>query len=321
MSSKERGEQDGASAGPAWHKALRRGDPAVAATTDRYSDGHPLDDVHYLECKLILKPDRFTAAKTFFNYGAIVEKSAAALGIALNNSGVTLNPRLREVLFLDTPDFHLYNNAFILRRRTPYHLGFPAGEPEIVFKFRHPDMATAARLDVRPNIAGQYRIKFKAEALPLKDMVGGYRLLYSHNVQLGLSALAQGERTSMAALADVFPCMASLARVSAGHIELVNQTIVEEVLQDLGTLDFGKDVTANANIALWRERGLHRPLCAEFAFQARFQRRDELHQKAVRRAQAFFVALQEAGRDWLSLGTTKTGLVYRLGSKPVSAQE
>ena len=25
----------------------------------KYSDGHPLDDVHYLECKIILKPDRF----------------------------------------------------------------------------------------------------------------------------------------------------------------------------------------------------------------------------------------------------------------------
>ena len=25
-----------------------------------YSDGHPLDEVHYLECKIILKSDRFT---------------------------------------------------------------------------------------------------------------------------------------------------------------------------------------------------------------------------------------------------------------------
>jgi hypothetical protein len=30
-----------------------------------YSDGHPLDDIQYLECKLILKPDRFTSAKVF----------------------------------------------------------------------------------------------------------------------------------------------------------------------------------------------------------------------------------------------------------------
>jgi hypothetical protein len=26
-----------------------------------YSDGHPLDEVRYLECKLILKPDHFSS--------------------------------------------------------------------------------------------------------------------------------------------------------------------------------------------------------------------------------------------------------------------
>ena len=34
-----------------------------------YCDGHPLDEVQYLECKLILKPDRFTSAKVFQEYG------------------------------------------------------------------------------------------------------------------------------------------------------------------------------------------------------------------------------------------------------------
>ena len=45
---------------------------------------------------------------------------------------------------MDTADFHLYNNAFILRRRIAYEDGFPTGEPEIVFKFRHPDLQKAA---------------------------------------------------------------------------------------------------------------------------------------------------------------------------------
>jgi hypothetical protein len=100
---------------------------------------------------------------------------------------VVLKPELREVQFLDTADFRLYNNAFILRRRVSYEDDFPVGYPEIVFKFRHPDMQKAAELDVRPNIAGNYRIKFKAEALPLRDRVGGFRLLFSHNAQFSLS--------------------------------------------------------------------------------------------------------------------------------------
>jgi len=54
-------------------------------------------------------------------------------------------PEIREVLFLDTADFGLYNNAFILRRRIRYEDGFPSGDPEIVFKFRHPDMPQRRR--------------------------------------------------------------------------------------------------------------------------------------------------------------------------------
>jgi hypothetical protein len=162
-----------------------RSQPAPLADSNQgqYSDGHPLDEVQYLECKLILKPDRFTAAKVFLDYGKLVAKTAKEFGVGFVNKGVVLKPAIREVVFLDTADFRLYNHAFILRQRIAYESGFPAGEPEIVFKFRHSDMQKAAELDVRPNIAGNYRIKFKAEALPLKDQVGGYRLLFSHNSQ------------------------------------------------------------------------------------------------------------------------------------------
>ena len=287
----------------------------------KYSDGGPLDEVQYLECKLILKPDRFTAAKTFFEYGKLVARTAKDFGIDFVNKDVVLKPQIREVLFLDTADFQLYNHAFILRRRMSYEDGFPTGEPEIVFKFRHPDMQKAAEQDVRPKIAGNYRIKFKAEALPLKDQAGGYRLLFSHNVQFPLSQAPEGDRTSMGTLARVFPPLAALKTSATDTVELVNQTIVEEVLQDLGELDFGKDVTANSNIAIWRERGTHHALCGEFAFQAKFKRRDELHEKAMDRCRKFFVALQQSGRDWLSLGTTKTGLVYRLKGNPPQSHE
>jgi hypothetical protein len=287
----------------------------------QYSDGSPLDEVHYLECKLILKPDPFTTAKAFFEYGKLAARAAKEFGIVFKNDGVVLKPQIREVMFWDTGDFRLYNHAFILRRRIAYEDGFPTGEPEIVFKYRNPDLQKTAELDMRPNIAGNYRIKFKAEALPLKDQVGGYRLLFSHNVQFPLSQAPEGDRMSLGMLARVFPGLAHLVVSGDDRIELVNQTIVEEVLQDLGVLDFGKGVTAGSNIAIWRERGTHRPLCGEFAFQAKFNRRDELHDKAVDRCKQFFIGLQQSGRNWLSLGTTKTGLVYRLHGNPPQSHE
>jgi hypothetical protein len=302
-------------------KYRSRSAPVTDSKESQYSDGHPLDEVQYLECKLILKPDRFTAAKVFLDYGKLVAKTAKEFGVGFTNKGVVLKPAIREVAFLDTADFRLYNNAFILRQRIAYESGFPAGEPEIVFKFRHDDMQKAAQLDVRPNFAGNYRIKFKAEALPLKDEVGGYRLLFSHNAQFPLSQAPEGDRQSMGTLARVFPALAGLKTSDTDRVDLVNQTIVEEVLQDLGVLDFGKGITAESNIGIWRERGTHHPLCGEFAFEAKFKRRDEVHEKAIHRCQQFFIALQQSTHDWLFLSTTKTGLVYRLNGNPPQSHE
>jgi hypothetical protein len=298
-------------------EAQRELTPRVKPGT--YSDGHPLDTVHYLESKLILKPDRFVAPPSFHDFGKLVGRAAEKLDIDFSTAGSKdLRPRIREVVFLDTKDFSLYNNSFILRRRIAYEDGFPVGNPEIVFKFRHPDLQTAAEMDVRPNILGEYRIKFKAEALPLKEKLGGYRLLYSHNVEFEL--LREMYSASMATLAEFFPALTKLKK-SAKKVELVNHTIVEEVLQDLGVLDFGKGVTAKSNAALWRERGDHKLLVGEFAFECKFKRGDELADKALDRVRRFFILLQDIAGDWISLGTTKTGIVYRLKGNPPQSHE
>jgi hypothetical protein len=290
-------------------------------TPGQYEDGTPLHQVQFLECKIILKPDRFDSLHSFAEYAKLVKRTALAAGVEFSDEKASARPEIREVLFLDTANYALYNHAFILRRRIRYEDGFPVGEPEIVFKFRHPDIQTAASLDVRPKLPGKYDIKFKAEALPLKDRIGSYRLLFSHNVQFPLSQAPDGDRTSMKTLTHVFPCLASVLKTPADRVELVNQTVVEEVLQDLGTLSFGKGMAAKFNVAIWRERGFHRPLVGEFAFQLKFQSRDELHDKPLDRAKRFFIALQEDGRDYVSPGTTKTGVVYRLKGNPPQAHE
>jgi hypothetical protein len=301
-------------------------DPRTTRVADlkpgQYNDGGPLDDIQYLECKLILKPDRFTSPKGFKEYGKLVAQAAKECGVGFDTAAAKASrPAIREVLFLDSDEFRLYNNAFILRRRVQFEDGFPKGEPEVVFKFRHPDQQQAAEIDVRPNIPGEYRIKFKAEALPLKDRLGGYRLLFSHNVQFPLSSLPSGDRMAMEKLAEMFPAMKTLKRSKGERVSLVNQTFVEEVLQDLGVLDFGKGVTADANVALWRTRGEHQPLVGEFAFQVKFKRRQEVHDKARERCAKLFIRLQQISASWIYLGATKTAMVYRLKGNPPQAHE
>ena len=288
----------------------------------KYADGLPLHEVQYLESKIILRPNGFTSRKSLVDFGRLLRRPARAAGVGFEPCDIADQPlQIREVLFLDTEDFRLYNNAFILRRRVPYSEGFPIGDPEIVFKFRHPDIQKAAETDVRPQIFGDYRIKFKAEALPLKDGLGGMRLLFSHNVEFGLSAIHEGDANSMDTLVNLLPVLGSLKRTPGEKIELVCGTIVEEVLQDVAVLDFGKGITAMANVALWRSRGDHRPLVGEFAFQIKFKRREEVNAKALKRAETFFLTLQDEVRDWIALGATKTGVVYRLKGNPPRAHE
>jgi hypothetical protein len=301
-------------------KAEKPAAPLLTSPDGVYTDGEPFDKVQYLEAKLILKPDGFTSVRAFRDFGRIVQRTAKRLGVGfIEDPSTELRPEVREIVFGDTEDFRLYNNAFILRRRVSYVDGFPVGDPEIVFKFRHPDEKAATELDVRPKIAGKYRIKFKAEALPLKDRAGGYRILFSHNCQFALSQAKAGDRQSMATLSRVFPALAKLKKSDEEHVTLVNGGIVEEVLLPLGTLDFGAGTMAKCDVSLWRTRGEHKSLVGEFAFQAKFDRRESVSQKSRQLGAQFYMALQEQVADMLALGVTKTGMVYRLkGNEPTS---
>ena len=296
------------------------GSAAAAPAISAYADGAPLDKVTYLEAKLILKPDRFTSVQSFRDFGKIVKQVAKKVGVGfIADPNADRRPEVREIVFGDTSDFRLYNNAFILRRRISYLDGFPAGDPELVFKFRHPDEQTATAVDVRPKIAGAYRIKFKAEVLPLKDRVGSYRILYSHNCQFGLSQMHDADKTSMGTLTRVFPALASIKKSDEERVSLVNQGIVEEILLPLGQLDFAKGNVGKCDIALWRTRGEHKPLVGEFAFQVQFPSRESVAEKSKKLAAQFYITLQQNVQDWLALGVTKTGMVYRLqGNEPQS---
>jgi len=285
-----------------------------------YLDGAPMDNITYLEAKLILKPDRFTSVESFRQFGKLVQKVAKRSGVGfIEDAESGLRPQIREITFGDTPDFRLYNNAFILRRRICYVDGFPVGDPEIVVKYRHPDEKTAAAVDIRPHIAGKYRIKFKAEALPLKDQVGGYRILYSHNCQFGLSQMHEADRVSMKTLVRVIPALSALKKSDDEVVGLVNEGIVEEVLLPLGQLDFGKGLVGKCDISLWRTRGEHKSLVGEFAFQLKFPSRELIAAKQKKLVAQFYVNLQLEVKDWLALGVTKTAMVYRLkGNEPQS---
>ena len=173
---------------------------------------------------------------------------------------------------------------------------------------------------MQPDIAGKYQVKFKAEALPLKDDVGGFRILYSHNCQFGLSQMHEGDRLSMWGLGQSFPGLAALKKYEDEASKLVNEAIVEEVLLALGQLDFGRGMVAKCDIGLWRTRGEHKQLVGEFASRCSSPAQ-AVAEKQKKLAAQFYVSLQNEVKDWLALGVTKTGMVYRLKGNPPQSHE
>src|SRR5262245_48862582 len=64
-----------------------------------YSDGHPLDEVHYLECKIILKPDRFTSPRSFLDFGKLVRSVADESDVGFSTAHLAgQKPQIREVV-------------------------------------------------------------------------------------------------------------------------------------------------------------------------------------------------------------------------------
>src|SRR5262244_1281680 len=66
----------------------------------------------------------------------------------------------------------------------------------------------------------------------------------------------------MATLAQVFPALEPLKTSDTDRVELVNETIVEEVLQDLGELDFGRGGIASRTLPSGASGALTAPCVA-----------------------------------------------------------
>ncbi len=290
--------------------AALQGKPAWDAT---------MDDLHYREYKILLRPEKFFASTQFEAFWDAVSHIAKKNDVGITTNKNAFHRLVREVLFYDTPRYDLYRNAFILRKRTFYEDGWPQNDHELTVKFRHADLSKAAEVDMTPHLNGRAQIKFKEEILPLKDQLGGMRSLYSHNCVLTSPNIVLNQ--GLKHISDVFPPMNAIDTSPDTEINLVNNVAVEEIQVDVGTFDFGHGLEAKATIAIWRNRASEQSLIGEFAFQAKFSHIEDLHRKAKERSEHFFRAVQMNAPDWVALGTTKTAMVYGIGNTVVQHNE
>jgi hypothetical protein len=277
------------------------------------------DVVQYREYKLLLSAERFSQSQQFHKFWKITRRVAKELGIAIRKRGKPMETHLREVIFFDTPKFRLYNNGFILRRRTFYAHGVPQPEHELTLKFRDPDLKTTAQVDVRPLPPGINVVKLKEEVLLPYDQIEGMRMIYSHSCELDTPnpILTQ----NFGAACEVFPALVRTGAKAKTVLSVVNGIAIEEVLVNFGEIDFGGKMTAKATLAIWRNRMTQERFIGEYGFQLKFQTPEDFHGRPKELSEAFYLGLQREAPGWIQMGTTKTAMIYRMGKTPVVSHE
>jgi hypothetical protein len=292
---------------------------------DKHISKHPetkhlSDDViHYREYKILLRPDRFTSRQGFMQFWDTVHGTVRKFDLKVDLEENAFHSQVREVLFYDTPHFDLYNNHFILRKRTFYDDGWPRADHELTIKYRSPELKDAALVDVRPMAAGHDEIKFKEELLLDRKQLGGMRSVYSHGCVLTSPKVVLDR--GIEDIASVFPALGKVDIRPLTKIALVNNVAVEEVQNTIGRIHFGHGYNGKTTVAIWRSRALEKPLSGEFAFQCKFDRLTEVHKSSLALSEEFYKQVQLDCADWVMLGTTKTAMVYGLGSVPLRNRE
>ncbi len=279
---------------------------------------HP-DPIQYREYKLLLKAEHFLKSQSFHKFWKLTRRVAKNLGVAINKRGKPMETHLREVIFFDTPKFRLYNNGFILRRRTFYKNGLPQPEHELTLKFRSPDYEAAAAVDVRPLLPCRNVVKFKEEILLPYEKPQGMRTIYSHGCELDTPNTIMTQ--SFETICQVFPALQKTGAKPKTALSVVNGIAIEEILVNFGEIDFGGKMTAKANVAIWRNRTTQEHFVGEYSYQLKFPSLGEFHGKPRELSEQFYVELQREAADWLKIETTKTAMIYRMGRMAITNHE
>ena len=232
---------------------------------------------------------RVHVPKGFRKYGKLVARAAEECGVGFDTSSAEgARPAMREVIFLDTEDFRLYNNAFILRRRILYEDGFPVGDPEIVFKFRHPDLRRRPRWTCARN---RRRLPDQVQGRgPAAEGQAG-RLSACSTPTTSQFPLSHDARRRIAprmeTLVAIFPALQSLKKTTerergTGQPDRWSRKCCWTSARSTSARGW----RPTANVAVWRTRGEQQQLVGEFASRSKFKTRDGRARQATRALRA-----------------------------------
>ena len=260
------------------------------------------------EYKLILNSDRFQnfeAGEGAFwhlveflvskNGGEIVERQKEV--------------KLRKTWYLDTPNFSLKRQGWIVRLRKEKK------KFKLTLKARNSDRYISAGLDLSTlQNAKECKTKFEEDILPK------FSSKFAHSTSIKFKQ--QPKIKSFAHLAELFPVLSELQVSQKTRLQVVNEFIAYESAHWSGKAKIGNGHTIKACISTWyptKDRnGI--PLITEFSFDydlfesndkiQRFEQLEQFDTSTVNVAAQIFQSLQKQN-GWIRFhATTKTEFAY-----------
>lgn len=264
--------------------------------------------VTHREFKLLLRAETFPTKRSVIAFNDELAAIAATLHVDYEEFDA-LESGLRQVRFFDTPDQLFRKNSIILRIRRDQSAGWPDETWEVTFKRRSSDYQKAADFDVTCSLGIKERRKFKEEILR-GDEIGSVRRIFSNNNVL--ESPLQNFSAPMSRISGIFRGLNDFGFDPEATIAPVNDARVFEIQSKLGLLNFGKDVTAHVDLAVWVRptTDAFNVVIGELAFAYKVIGTSAKAQAGHEAADRFFREVQEPLRDRLAQGTTKTALIY-----------
>jgi hypothetical protein len=264
--------------------------------------------VTHREFKLLLGAENFSTRRSVIAFNDELAAIAASSHVDYEQFDA-LESGLRQVRFFDTPDQLFRKNSIILRIRRDQSAGWPDETWEVTFKRRSPDYQKAADFEVACSLGIKERRKFKEEILR-GDEIGSVRRIFSNNNVLDWPL--QNFSAPLSRIADIFRGLHDFDFDPEATVAPVNDARVFEIQAKLGLLNFGKNVTAHADLAVWVRptADAFNVLVAELAFAYKVLGTTSKEQQGHEGADRFFKEMQAPLGERLVHGTTKTALIY-----------
>ena len=178
-------------------------------------------------------------------------------------------------------------------------------------------------MDLLPNIPDRDQVQGAGRATARDGLAVSGCCTPTMSNSLSTDTRSVGDPNTLDMIVDALPQLRAISHRPGERVELVNGTIVEEIIQDLGELDFGGGHRAVVTIGLWRTRGEHRPRSVSCPTNSRRKAAatSPPSNPGAGALPGVLHPLQPEARDYVYLGATKTGLVYRLHGNPPNSHE